>query len=283
MDNKINIAGINIDSDSEAKILEKISNILYSSQKSYIVTPNPEFIIEAWQNDEFRIILNQADIQIPDGIGLLWAAKFLSLKTSHKQYIKIVQIIWQYIITLLAIIFYPRYIRSIIFERIAGSDLIWKIIEIAAEKEKSIFMLGGQEGVAADAAQAAKLKYPNLKIAGAQSGGYPIKDYDPELISDINTSSPDIIFVALGAPKQEKWIYNNIPKLNSVKLAMGVGGAFDFISGKIKRAPNIFKKLGIEWFYRLIVEPKRIKRIYNATVIFTLGVIRYKYKLKDKI
>ena len=122
-------------------------------------------------------------------------------------------------------------------------------------------------------------KYPNLKISGTYSGN-PEQKYDKHIVDILNNTKTDVLLVAYGHPKQEKWISRNLGRLNSVKIAMGVGGAFDFISGKIKRAPRIFRKLGLEWFYRVIKEPWRLNRIITATWRFSNEVIKYKFKNK---
>lgn len=280
MNNKIKLLGVKISTQSNNEVLLQIKKILNSDSKHYITTPNPEFLLIAEQDNVFKKILNQSDINIPDGIGILWAAKFLSLKSSKNIILRILQLISQYFYTLAAIIFHPKYIRTIIPARITGSDLTWEILKLAEKKNKAVYLLGSKQGIAKESAQIIKNKYPNIRIAGAQSGGFPIVSNNQNIIDDINRVKPDIIFVALGAPKQEKWIRNNLPKLKSIKLAIGVGGALDFISGNIERAPKIFINLGLEWIYRLYKEPKRIIRIYHATIKFPF--IIFKYKLINK-
>lgn len=273
---RIKLLDVQIDTLTKANILDNISKHLEQNIKHYIVTPNPEFIIESLKNSNFKKILNNASVAIPDGIGILWAAKFLSLKTKSNQIFRFFQIIWQYIYSMLSILLYPKYIRSVIPERVTGSDLIWDICKIANQKNKSIYLLGAKKGIAKKSALIIKQKFPNIKIAGAQSGGFPIDNQEKGIICNINNSDADILFVALGAPKQEIWIDKNLIKLESVKLAVGIGGALDFISGNIKRAPKLLNSLGLEWLYRLFKEPSRLRRIYNATIIFPLLVLKYK-------
>ena len=205
--------------------------------------------MRAQKDEEFRNILNKSDIAIPDGIGLVFASHFLG---------------------------------NPIPERVAGSDLVWKIAKLAEYKNCSLYLLGGKEGVAEEAARKLKEKYPNLKIKGAESGGEveerKLKTQNEEMVKRINERQPDILLVAFGAPKQEKWIYYNLSKLSSVKVAIGVGGTFDFIAGRIKRAPMFLRKLGMEWLWRLFIEPKRINRILTATVRFGWKVLKWKIK-----
>jgi len=161
---------------------------------------------------------------------------------------------------------------SKIKERVTGVDLMLKICELAEKNKKSIFLLGGRNA-AKKTAEKLKEKFSQLDIAG----------FSEELDSCYNLiekSKANIIFVALGAPKQEFWISENIEKFPNVNIAMGVGGAFDMISGKIRRAPKFLQKIYLEWLFRLIQEPKRIKRIFNALVIFPITLFFHKINFK---
>lgn len=239
---KINILGTLIDNIKKEELLLKINSFLEDGKQHFLVTPNPEIVLSAQKDEEFRAILNGADIAIPDGFGLILAS---------------------------------YYLKTPLGDRITGVDLMLEICKIAEGDGKSIFLFGGEEGIVEKTAKVLKEKFPNLKISGALSGGEIREDnlVDNSLLEKINQVNPDIIFVALGGGKQEKWIDANLENLPSVKLAMGIGGAFDFISGKIKRAPRIMRKLGLEWLFRLFMEPRRIKRIFNATVLFSYKVI----------
>jgi N-acetylglucosaminyldiphosphoundecaprenol N-acetyl-beta-D-mannosaminyltransferase len=270
---KVNILDIKIDKITFQEVLNKIEFFLESENSHYIVTVNPEMVISAQKDEKFKNILNKADISVPDGIGVLWASKFLSNK--HCYTVTLLKLF----ISGLSLIFYPKYCRQILPERISGVDLIYKICQKFQNSDYSIFFLGAENGVAEKTAQKLKEKFPNLKIAKAESG---IKK-NSKLIENINQVKPDILFIALGAPKQEKWIAENLEKIPSVKLAIGVGGAFDFISGKIKRAPKFMRRLGLEWLWRFIFQPWRAKRIFTATVIFVWKVLKFKIKKERKV
>lgn len=240
---KIDILGVKIDNLSLQEVLEKIKSFIASENQNYIVTPNPEFIVAAQTDNQFKQILNFADIAVPDGVGIVYAAKFL-----HKKNI----------------------------QRITGVDLVWYICEEANEQGWEIFLLGGDEGVAQKAAEVLKNVFPDIKIVGATSGG-EISDPTKEnyaLTNTINESKAKIILVAFGQVKQEKWIFAHLDKLKKIKIAIGVGGTLDYISGEAKRAPEFIRKLGLEWLHRLINEPKRYKRIFNATFTFSSLVIK---------
>jgi len=162
-----------------------------------------------------------------------------------------------------------RFLDVLVKEEINGVELIYKI---CGKSQNKIFLLGGKEGIA----ERVKEKLEG-NIVGAEHG---YQDLD-RVIEKINQIKPDILFVGLGSPKQEKWIYENLKKMPSVKVAIGVGGAFDFISGRIKRAPKFIQKIGLEWLWRLILQPWRIKRIYNGVVGLVLLTLKLKIKNKN--
>ena len=224
--------------------LDVIEQCVVFPRLNYIVTPNPEFIVRAQKDKIFRDILNNAVIALPDGFGLMLAAKFLKRPLN---------------------------------QRITGVDFIWHVAELAEKNDYSIYLYGAGKGIAKKTAQRLQKRFPHLKILGAESGyDKDGKMNDALFVEDIRLKSPDILLVALGAPKQEKWIAAHLPDFTGVKVAMGVGGAFDYISGSIKRAPKLIRKIGLEWLYRLILQPWRIKRIFTATIHFTYLVIKVK-------
>lgn len=167
----------------------------------------------------------------------------------------------------IGLIFASHFLREPIKERVTGVDLIYRI---CFDFRARTFLLGGRNEAAKKSAAKMRVLWPDLKVeTSEESDG---------VIEKINQFQPDVIFVAFGAPKQEKWIRDNLKKMPSVKIAAGVGGAFDFISGRIKRAPAWTQGMGLEWLWRLAMEPKRIGRIYNAVVKFPLMVAKSKFK-----
>jgi N-acetylglucosaminyldiphosphoundecaprenol N-acetyl-beta-D-mannosaminyltransferase len=144
-------------------------------------------------------------------------------------------------------------------ERVTGVDLMFRILDYCHQQGKSIFIFGGKPGVADEAGRNINRKFPNIKIVGSRDGYFKTEE-EKGIVDQINGSGPDVLFVALGAPKQEKWIDQYKDQLN-VRIAMGVGGSVDIWAGTAKRAPEIYQKLGLEWFYRLIKEPWRYKRM----------------------
>lgn len=219
---KKDILGVKIDDLTMDQAVEIVKDWINTTTKHYIVTPNPEFIVTAQKDKIFKSILNNADLSIPDGIGLRLSGK--------------------------------------VQNTVPGIDLMERLIDLSAEKGFTIGFLGGRGEVAEKTAECLLGKYPNLKVSFAESGGEvdnqgKLLKY-PKLLRSLNC---DILFVAFGPPKQEKWIADNLDKI-PVKIAMGVGGAFDYLSGQTPRAPKWLRSLGFEWLFRLLMQPWRIKR-----------------------
>ncbi|MFH1193430.1 MAG: WecB/TagA/CpsF family glycosyltransferase [bacterium] len=229
------ILGVKIDDKSEKDFLQIIEERLKRGERTFIATPNPEMLILAEKDRGFASILNNANLCIPDGSGLKLGAKIFGWELKN---------------------------------RVAGTDLMDKICGLSELQNFSIYFLGAMTDVARDAAANIKKKYPGLKIAGAESGGKLEEWNDRVIVEHINAVHPDILFVALGHGKQERWIFENFDKLKSVKLAMGIGGAFDFFAGRVPRAPKWMRNIGLEWLRRLFYEPWRYKRIWNAVIVF---------------
>ena len=191
----------------------------------------------------FRNILNRADLCVPDGVGLLWAARRRGTPLP---------------------------------ERVTGSDGVPIIAEHAAQNGWRLYFLGAAPGVADKAADILRAKYPELKIVGVYSGS-PAPDEEDAIVERVNASQADILFVAYGAPEQDKWIARNLPRLRVI-MAMGVGGAFDFIAGVVPRAPLWMQRMGLEWLFRLYLQPWRIRRMLRLPR-FVLAVL---FERKDR-
>lgn len=230
--------------------MRKINGYLTDSRQHWIATINPEIALKAYKDKEYRDILNKADLRIADGIGIILASRFLGEKLK---------------------------------ERISGIDLIYDIL---ADSQKSsefkVMIIGAEKDSREKAKEILKKLFPYIEFGVSLSAGKfnrenngeirknnkENKEMSEELNVEIRKSTPDILFVAFGAPRQEQWICDNLPLLPSVKLAIGVGGAVDMISGKLPRAPKIMRKIGLEWMWRLLLEPRRIKRVFNAIIVF---------------
>jgi len=178
-------------------------------------------------------------------------------------------------------LFRPSRIKHILPERVTGTDLMKDMLERASKNGNSygIFLLGARDGVAEQIRKNYMFKDKNCRIIGTYEGS-PDVDEELDIIAKINELRPDILFVAYGSPSQEKWISRNLKKMPSVKVAMGVGGAFDFISENVKRAPMFWRKAGLEWFWRLVRQPRRLRRIWNAVFVFPYLVVIRRISIK---
>jgi N-acetylglucosaminyldiphosphoundecaprenol N-acetyl-beta-D-mannosaminyltransferase len=243
---RIEILGIPIDAVTNKEALARIRQFLVEPRGHAVFTPNPEMLVLARQRPQFRATLKLADLAVPDGAGLLWAARLSGQRLP---------------------------------ERVTGTDLVDDVCRLAAKEGKTVFLLGGRWGIAEQAADVLRHKYPKLEIAGVSDGGTVEYDESGTPVIDesigqmIADAEPDILFVAFGHGKQEEWILANLSRLPTVRVAMGIGGAFDFIAGQAQRAPKWLQKMHLEWLWRLILQPWRIRRILTATVVFPLLVI----------
>jgi N-acetylglucosaminyldiphosphoundecaprenol N-acetyl-beta-D-mannosaminyltransferase len=287
---KIDILGVKIDKVTTAEALEKIEEFIKSGKPHYVVTPNAEMVMIAQEDEEFKEVLNNADLATSDGIGILWAAKYLSIGISRWPIVKHLQAIWQMMYTGASLVFYPRYCRSVLPERVSGTDLLPEIARNCAGDKCAVYLLGAGPGVAEKVAEKLKQRYTYLKVCGTYSGS-PYREDEEEIIAKIIPVRPSVLFVAYGPPNQEKWIFRNLNRLG-VPVSIAVGGAFDFITGsksikakgvstRARRAPKVFQKLGLEWFWRGITQPWRAKRIFISVPKFIFKVVKWKIETCD--
>ncbi len=239
MENTVDILGIKINKCTIDEAVAKISDMARDGGRHCVFTPNSEMIMAAYKNPDFAEILNNADLLTADGIGVVYASKILG---------------------------------SPIETRAAGYDISLKLFEEGVKKDFTFYFFGAAPGIATTAKEKLEEKYPSIKIIGTHDGYFDAAE-EERLINDINEKSPDVLFVCLGSPKQELWISNHIGKINA-GVCMGLGGCLDVYAGNVKRAPDIFIKLGLEWLYRLSKQPSRFIRMlalpkFMLTVIFT--------------
>ncbi|HUV73516.1 MAG TPA: WecB/TagA/CpsF family glycosyltransferase [Anaerolineae bacterium] len=235
---QVHILGIRVDDVTYDEALARIEEFIADGRPHQVTTVNPEFIMTAQGDPSFAHILNRAHLNLPDGQGLIWAASLLGVSLR---------------------------------ERVTGVDTVVRLAQLSAEKGYSIFLLGAGEGVATAAAQELQRRFPRLEIAGTYAGS-PAPEEDDRITERIRCANPHLLLVAYGAPHQEKWISRNMGRV-AVPVSMGVGGAFDFVSGAATRAPNWVQRLGLEWLYRLAHQPRRWRRML-ALPRFGLLVLR---------
>ncbi len=281
---KVNILGVKIDNVTMDEAVARVEKMLADGRKHQIVTPNPEFVMLAQKDEEFREILNNADLAIPDGVGLLAAAKYLSMSSIAIPVLRELQKFAQGIFVGCCILF-NRSALDVVKEQVSGVDLVWKLASIGERKGYTLYFLGGAPGVAQKVKGVLSAFFvPKLKVVGAEEGRRANLDLDErsmvdeEIVERINKVDPDILFVAFGAPKQEKWIARYLPQLN-VKVAIGVGGTFDYMITKPARAPTFFQRKGLEWLWRFFVQPWRLLRILTAFPKFPLTVAWHRLRM----
>lgn len=242
------VLGVRVDRVTQQQALNSIEQIVARWRErtdtdatlscQQVVTLNPEFVMEAQRNAPFRRCINEAALVVADGGGVVWAT---------------------------------RYLHAPVPERITGVDTITELAKRCATTGYRLYLLGAAPGIAEMAAQQLQQRFPGVQIAGTYAGSPALAEED-EIIERIRAAQADILCVAYGAPAQDLWIYRNLTRL-PVAVAMGVGGAFDFLAGKQQRAPQWMRRVGIEWLYRLYREPRRWRRILVAVPQFGLTVL----------
>jgi len=262
---KIDIAGLEIDAITRTDLLKKTEARLKAGTQTFITTPYSEFLYHILWSPKSLKFLNLADFAVADGIGIMWAAKFFSLPlTAKKFWHKILQAWWQAFYTLLFILVSPSQIKKIIPEKIVGAELVWDLADLAAKNNWSIFLLGGFGDTPRLAAE--KLKEHCKKIYGLGLNVHFSNKHpgDLSVLEEIAQAKPDMLFVAYGPIVQEKWIAEHVLNL-PVKLAIGLGGTFDYLAGIKPMPPKFIRHSGLEWLWRLFTQKGRGQRIWNAT------------------
>lgn len=226
MDKKrVSILGIPFDNLTRKEFLKQLLVRMEKKQKTFLVTANPEIVMYAKEDETYKNLLLEADYVAPDGIGIVRAAKRL---------------------------------HTPIKERVPGYELMLGLLELSNIQNKRVYFIGAQEDVVAQAVANVKKTWPDLKVAGYHHGYFDHSD--PKMIEKVQETKPDVILVAFGFPRQEKWIKEYL-KTADHGIAIGVGGSFDVLSGKAKRAPKLAQKYHIEWLYRLLKQPSRYRRM----------------------
>lgn len=238
MENKVNILGVNIDKVTIDEAVDRIFEMLDERKCHSVFTPNSEIILNAYNDSKFADILNGADLLTADGIGVVYASRILN---------------------------------NPIKSRAAGFDIACGVIDRISESGHRLYLFGGKPGIAEKAKKNLEEKYPFIQIVGTRNGYFDDEE-SPRIVNEINSVGADIVFVCLGAPKQEKWISEYQDKLRA-RVVMGIGGSLDVFAGEVERAPEVWCNLGLEWLYRLIKEPWRFKRMlalpkFGLTVLF---------------
>ena len=227
---KTEILGVRFDNLTQQEAAQQGRQLLEEDKFHYVVTPNPEFLLAAEKDPEFRRVLNAADLVLPDGIGVVYSAKILGTPLK---------------------------------ERVPGIEFAEAMLSALNEMGGRLYLLGAKPGVAEEAGRRICARYPALVLCGTHDGYF--KD-EQAILPEIAAAKPDLLFVCLGAPKQEKWMAR-WGRHTGAKLAFGLGGCLDVFAGNVRRAPEQWQKLGLEWAYRLKKEPKRIGRMAKLPLV----------------
>lgn len=237
---RIEILGVRFDNVTMEQAVENAAAMISEGGFHYAVTPNAEFVQRAEQDEEFRTALNGADLVLPDGIGVVYAAKILG-----------------------------RPLQG----RVPGCDFAAQLCAWMAKNGKKLFLLGAKPGVAEQAAQNLRAAHPGLVVCGTHDGYFK---EDAPVAQAIRAAGADVVFVCLGAPKQEYWMIQN-GEAAGAALMIGLGGSLDVFAGTVKRAPEVWQKLGLEWLYRLLKQPSRIGRMAKLP-LFLVSAVKAKGK-----
>ncbi len=240
MRNRVDILGVHFDVITMQGAIDQAFRFLEGNRARMIFTANPEIVMLAESNKDFNESINKGDLVVADGIGVVIGAKWLG---------------------------HP------LKERVAGYDLVQGILDKMKDTEKTAYFFGAAPGVADLAAKRMMQLHQGLKVVGSHDGYFDAAE-EQRLIEEIKALKPDLLLIGLGAPKQESWMLKHKDELG-IKLCIGVGGSFDVMSGKLKRAPQVFIKLGLEWFHRLISQPTRFKRMMKLP-IFLVHILKKK-------
>ena len=239
---RIKFLNTQVDNLTMEEAINAIDGLIKNKKPSYVVTPNVDHIVKLETDIDFQEVYREADLILTDGKPLIWISKMK---------------------------------KNPIKEKVSGSDLFPEICKLAEEKQYKVFLLGAAEGIAEIAAKNLKNKYKKLEIVGTYSPSYGFeknKDEIQKIISLVTELQPDILAVGLGAPKQEKFIYEYRNELN-VPVSLAIGATIDFEAGNIKRAPKWMQNAGLEWFYRLVKEPRRMYKRYLIDDIKILKIL----------
>lgn len=244
---KINLLGASMDNLSLDKAVCVVAAMIEGGGYHFVLTLNPELLYQSQFDGALLEMINRAHLVTPDGAGIVWAAKVAGTPVP---------------------------------ERVTGIDLTVRLIELASRKAWGVFFLGAAPGIAEKAAASMQLKHPGLVVAGTQHG-YFTPDQEAGIINNIKYSGAKLLLVALGAPRQEKWIDTHLGQLG-VSVSMGVGGSFDVLSGNVSRVPGWLQRLNLEWLGRLVMQPSRWRRMLVLPKFAIMVIKRYRLGLPGR-
>ena len=250
----VEILGVRFHNLTRREAALAIAGLAKADGRHYVVKPYSEFMTRAAGDSGVREILNGAHLCLPDGVGVLWAAHYLSLRGGATRAMV------QLPLSLLAMVLRPSALRRPIREPMAGVDLTWGMLAELERAGASVFLLGGSKEEAVLTRRRIEERLPALNVAGVRDGYFSTKGSENDaVVAEVNAARPEVLLVAMGFPRQEHWIAENLEQLD-VRVAVAEGGSFSFIGGTVWRAPGWMRRAGLEWLYRLGRQPWRLKR-----------------------
>jgi N-acetylglucosaminyldiphosphoundecaprenol N-acetyl-beta-D-mannosaminyltransferase len=263
----VEVLGVQFHNLTRSRAARAIAYLARAPGPAYVVKPYSEFMPRAVHHQAIRNILNGAALCLPDGIGILWAAHYLSLPGGS------LRALWQLPLSLGALAINPKAVRKPLNENMAGVDLTWEMLSRLEEAGATVYLLGGNGDELSGARERIEQRFHRLRIVGAHTGHFNTRGTENStVVAEINAAAPNALLVAMGFPLQERWIADNVPHLN-VNVAVAEGGSFSFISGQTRRAPAWMRRSGLEWLFRLLRQPWRLRR-QLALPLFVWLVVR---------
>jgi exopolysaccharide biosynthesis WecB/TagA/CpsF family protein len=276
------VLSVEIATVTREQLLEETIRLLRGATTTVVGKVPSEFLVRSLEDQDFQTYLRSTAFNVADGIGVLWAARFLTLKTVTLPVARQIQTVWQATYSLASLVVHPEFCHDPIPERIRGLDALFVMMEAAQEAGASVYFLGARAEVNEAARERLKAMFPDLVIAGGQDG----YSFDSQAtVRAIGSSGAQLLIVALGSPKQEFWIRDNVRSLEGVRVAVGEGGTLDLIAGDYRLTPSWMQKMSLEWLWRLTMHrsnksggTSRAHRVWNAVPVFVYRVVRWKLK-----
>ncbi len=261
----VDVLGLRFDRLTRAQAAEAVVRLATSGGKHYVVKPYSEFMPRAHNDAPIREMLNGASLCLADGVGVLWAAHYVSLRGGR------LRALLQLPLSLASLTLNPGALRRPLPQAMRGVDFTWEMLSAVERAGLSVYLLGGTEEEVRGAAASIAERLPGLRVAGAHPGHFA-RGENATVVRQIDAATPDVLLVAMGFPRQERWITANLPAL-AIKVAVAEGGSFSFMSGTVSRAPTWMRRAGLEWLYRFLRQPWRLRR-QLALPVFVWLVVR---------
>ena len=275
----VGILGIDIATVTGDGLRERLVSFLKSDQTQVVGKVPAEFVVRSLRDPGFRAYLQGCDLNVADGVGVLWAARFLTLRSTKVPVLKHIQVLWQAAYTLASVVLRPSFCRYPIPEQLRGLQAFHVMLAAAEEAGAPVYFLGAKADVNREARAELARQFPKLTISGGHDG-YALDD---TVTREIDRSGASLLIVAMGSPRQEYWIRDHLPQLKQVRVAVGEGGTLDLIAGDYRLTPTWMQRVGLEWLWRLFMHrdnksggDSRARRVWNAVPVFICHTVRWK-------